>query len=97
MLKTVGVAEPLRKALKRLSSRIRAAFVYASVAKATDRAGSDVDLMIISDGLTHGEVFAAVERIAETIGGPVNPTVYTAAEFSERTRAENAFLTRRTE
>ena len=35
VLKTVGLAEPLRHALKPLSSAIRVAFVYGSVAKAT--------------------------------------------------------------
>src|SRR6267142_5106552 len=57
VLKTVGLAEPLRDALKPLSSAIRAAFVYGSVAKATDQSASDIELMIISDNLTYGEVF----------------------------------------
>src|ERR1700682_5373826 len=47
VLKTVGLAEPLRDALKPLSSAIRAAFVYGSVAKATDKSASDIDLMIV--------------------------------------------------
>ena len=56
VLKTVGLAEPLRAALKPLSSAaIRAAFVYGSVAKATDQSASDIDLMVISDNLTYGE------------------------------------------
>jgi len=94
VLKTVGLAEPLRDALKPLSSAIRAAFVYGSVAKATDQSASDIDLMIISDSLTYGEVFGALERVTRTVGRKVNPTVYTAAEFSKRARTENAFVTR---
>lgn len=94
VLKTVGLAEPLRGALKPLSSAIRAAFVYGSVAKATDQAASDIDLMIISDSLTYGELFGAIERVTRTVGRKVNPTVYTVAEFSKRARTENAFVTR---
>jgi predicted nucleotidyltransferase len=94
MLKTVGLAEPLRQALKPLSSAIRAAFVYGSVAKATDQSGSDIDVIIISDSLTYGEVFGAVEQVTRTVGRRVNPTVYTAAEFSKRAQTENAFVTR---
>jgi predicted nucleotidyltransferase len=94
VLKTVGLAEPLRDALKPLSSAICAAFVYGSVAKATDQSASDIDLMIISDSLTYDEVFGALERVTRAVGRKVNPTVYTAAEFSKRTRAENAFVTR---
>ncbi len=94
MLKTVGLAEPLRTALTPLSSSIRAAFVYGSVAKASDRAASDIDLMIVSDSLSYGDVFRALERAAGRLGRQVNPTVYTSAEFAKRTRGENAFVTR---
>jgi predicted nucleotidyltransferase len=94
VLKTVGLAEPLRDALKPLSSAIRAAFVYGSVAKATDQSASDIDLMIISDSLTYGEVFGGLERVTRALGRKINPTVYTTAEFSKRARTENAFVTR---
>lgn len=94
VLKTVGLAEPLRDALKPVSSAIRAAFVYGSVAQATDQATSDIDLMIISDSLTYGDVFGALDKVTRAVGRKVNPTVYTAAEFSKRARTENAFVTR---
>ena len=94
MLKTVGLAEPLRDALKSLSSVIRVAFVCGSVAKATDQSATDIDLMIISDSLTSSEVFGALERVTRAVGRKVNPTVCTAAEFSTRARTENAFVTR---
>jgi len=94
VLKTVGLAEPLREALKPLSSSIRAAFVYGSVAKASDRAASDIDVLIVSDTLTYGEVFSVLERVTKTLGRRVNPTVYTSAEFTKRSSQENAFVTR---
>jgi predicted nucleotidyltransferase len=94
VLKTVGLAEPLRDALKPVSSAIRAAFVYGSVAKATDQSASDIDLMIVSDSLTYGDVFGALERVTRALGRKINPTVYTAAEFSRRAKKENAFVTR---
>lgn len=94
VLKTVGLAEPLRDGLKPLSSAIRAAFVYGSVAKATDQAASDIDLMIISDSLSYGDVFGALERVTRSVARKINPTVYTSAEFSKRAQTENAFVTR---
>jgi len=94
VLKTIGLAEPLRAALKPLSSSIRAAFVYGSVAKATDHGASDIDLLILSDSLSYAEVFGALERATRLLGRQVNPTVYTAAEFTKRTRKQNAFVTR---
>jgi predicted nucleotidyltransferase len=94
VLKTVGLAEPLRDALKPMSSSIRAAFVYGSVANATDNAASDIDLMVVSDSLTYGDVFGALEPLSRTFGRQVNPTVYSAAEFSKRASGGNAFLTK---
>ncbi len=73
---------------------IRTAFVYGSVAKATDQAASDIDLMIISDTLTYGEVFGTIELVTRSLGRTVTPTVYTAAQFSKRARTENAFVKR---
>ena len=32
--------------------------------------------------------------LTRTVGRKINPTVYTAAEFSKRARADNAFVTR---
>ena len=68
--------------------------MYGSVAKATDQSASDIDLMIISDSLTYGEVFGALERVTRRVARKVNPTVYTSAEFSNRAPTENAFVTR---
>jgi predicted nucleotidyltransferase len=90
VLKTVGLAEPLRDALKPVVSRIRAAFVYGSVARATDQASSDIDLMVVSDSLTYGDVFAALDGVGRNLGLHVNPAVYSAAEFSKRAKDENA-------
>ena len=94
VLKTVGLAEPLREALKPVLAGLRAAFVYGSVAKAIEQSASDIDLMIISDSLTYGEVFAVLERVTRSVGRNINPTVYTGAEFSKRARTDNAFVTR---
>ena len=75
-------------------SGIRAAFVYGSVAKATDQASSDIDLMVVSDSLTYSDVFGALDGVLRTLGRQVKPTLYSAAEFSKRAKNENAFVTR---
>lgn len=94
VLKTVGLAEPLRQALKPLSTAVRAAFVYGSVAKASDRSESDIDLMVISDSLTYGDIFGALDRVVRDVGRRINPTVYSVAEFTKRSGGDNAFVTR---
>jgi predicted nucleotidyltransferase len=94
VLKTVGLVEPLRDALEPVSSSVRAAFLYGSVAKATDQAASDIDLMVVSDSLTYGDVFGVLEPLTRTLGRQVNPTIYSTGEFSKRGNGENAFLAR---
>ena len=44
--------------------------------------------------LTYGDVFGALERVTRILGRKVNPTVYTLAELSKRSRTENALVTR---
>jgi predicted nucleotidyltransferase len=94
VLKTVGLVEPLRQALKPIESEIRAAFVYGSVAKGSDQATSDIDLMVVSDTLSYGDVFGALDKVSRRLGRTVSPTVYSNAEFSKRTKADNAFVNR---
>lgn len=92
--KTVGLAEPLRKALKSIADQIVAAFVYGSVAKRHDTATSDIDLMIISDTLTYADVFTALENTASIVGRSINPTVYSTKEFNRRTVEGKSFIKR---
>ena len=94
VLKTVGLAELLRDALKPMTRDIRAAFVYGSVAKASDQAASDIDLMVVSDNLSYGDVFGALDKVSRTLGRDVNSKVYSAAEFSKRAKSENVFVAR---
>ena len=92
--KTVGLAEPVREALRPLVRDIRAAFVYGSVAKRTDTAGSDIDLMIVSDKLTYADLYRVLEPLSGRLRRSVNPTVYTRRELAKRTKSGNAFVTR---
>jgi len=92
--KTVGLAEPLRTALKPLEKRIRAAFVYGSVAKKRDTAASDIDIMVISSSLTYADLFTALEDASQRLGRKVNPTVYSPRDIGKRVKQGNAFVSR---
>jgi predicted nucleotidyltransferase len=94
VLKTFGLADIVRTALSPLAPRIRAAFIYGSVAKAQDTATSDVDLMVVSDTVTYADVFSALEKVSSDLGRTVNPTVYTVQEFDRRVYDGKAFVTR---
>lgn len=93
IVKTSGLVAPLGAALSPLADRIRAAFVYGSIAKGTDTAASDIDLMVIADGLDYADVFAALQTVEAQLGRAVNPNVMTPAEW-RRKRGERGFAAR---
>ena len=92
--KTTGLADPLREALRPFESRIEAAFIYGSVAKGRDTASSDIDLMVIGDDLTYGDVFVALEDLRVRLGRTVNPTILSRKDLIRRVKADSGFITR---
>lgn len=92
--KTFGLVVPLREALEPLAARIRAAFVYGSVAKGQDTARSDVDVLLVADDLSYADVMAALHPLNERLGRDVNPTIYTPAELRKRIDSGSSFVAR---
>jgi predicted nucleotidyltransferase len=94
VLKTVGLLEPLKKALKPYQSKIEFAFVYGSIAKGTDIAKSDIDLMIIGEQITYGDIFMALQNAEKTLQRPINPNLMTPDEWRQRRSNKSAFVTK---
>jgi predicted nucleotidyltransferase len=92
--KTMGLADVVRSALAPLSSQVGAAFIFGSMARQQDTAHSDVDVMIVSGSLGYGEIFAALESAAVSLGRKINPTLYSPPEWAKRIQNDNAFVTR---
>jgi len=92
--KTVGVVEPLRRALAPLADEIVAAFVYGSVAKGSDRASSDIDLIVISDSVRHEQLYEAIAPAERALGRPVNPTLITRAAWRSKRAKPDSFAAR---
>jgi predicted nucleotidyltransferase len=91
--KTVGVADVLREALAPLGAKVRAAFVYGSVARGDERARSDLDVMVVGEA-SFGDVVAALAPAQESLRREVNPNVYPALEFRKKLAARDPFLKR---
>ena len=90
IVKTVGVAGPLRKALDSKAGAIHAAFVYGSVAKGADRAKSDIDVMVVSDSLKYSDLFETLQAAEAVLARTVNPTVMTLGQWrAKRARADS--------
>ena len=68
-----GLVGPLEEALAPFRDRIQVAFVYGSIAKGTDTAQSDIDLMVISDDLARCQGFRWRFPTARCPGLPRSP------------------------
>jgi predicted nucleotidyltransferase len=94
VLKTSGLADVLREALTPVADKVRAAFVYGSIAKGQDTAASDIDLMVISERLTYADLFGTLEDASAHLGRKVAPTIYSPKELARRRKQDSAFVTR---
>ncbi|MGR9148121.1 nucleotidyltransferase family protein [Rhizobium leguminosarum] len=78
--KTFGIAELIAEELAPFKHRISLAFVFGSIVQGTERADSDIDLMIVgsTDAFDLGE---AVERIQKALGRDVDLNLHTDEEW----------------
>lgn len=92
VLKSFGLADVLKQALKTIEKQIHIAFIYGSVARQEDTANSDIDLMIIGNDLTYADIFHSLEKAETQIGRKINPTLYTLSEWSRKANEGNNFI-----
>ena len=91
ILKTVGAADIIRKALEPRIADISLALIFGSVAKRTENRFSDIDLLIVGD-ITFGEVVDLIAAAEGALNRELNPVVYTLAEFNRRLSENHYFI-----
>lgn len=89
--KTHGMVPALREALAPLAGRIRVALVFGSMARGTQSAGSDIDLLVVGE-VGFAELVQALYPLQQALQREINPVLYTAAEFHRRAQGGEAFV-----
>lgn len=90
VLKTSGLADVIVNALGN-EAGIRVAFVFGSFARQEEKAGSDVDLMVIGDiGLR--KLTGLLMDVSGKIGRGIIPRVFSKKDFVERKKDQDHFL-----
>ncbi|MEI9476496.1 MAG: nucleotidyltransferase domain-containing protein [Deltaproteobacteria bacterium] len=89
VLKTSGLADVLKSALR--DQRIHIAFVFGSIASGEEKAGSDVDLMVIGN-LGLRDLSRLLSGVADKVGREINPHVLHDNEFRRRIQASEHFV-----
>ncbi|MCE2969837.1 MAG: transcriptional regulator [Burkholderiales bacterium] len=92
--KTLGPEVSLREALRPLVPRLQAAWLYGSVAKQTDTAASDIDVMLVGKDLPLADVLEVLLPLEAQLGRKINPTCYTPREFARRRAEPDSFVAR---
>ena len=92
--KTLGVASLLRDALLPMAPRLQAAWLYGSVAKQTDTAQSDIDVMLVGENLLLGSILELLLPLEAQLGRKINPSCYTPADFERRRADPDSFVNR---
>ena len=92
--KTFGISGLLKAAIVPLAAQLEQAFIYGSVAKGEEHAGSDVDVMLVGHDLNYSEIMQLFESVEEQLQRPINPTLYSPTEFAERLPEGQNFLSK---
>jgi predicted nucleotidyltransferase len=92
--KTLGVEPLLREALLPLAPGLQGAWVYGSMAKQSDTAQSDIDVMLVGENLLLSSVLELLVPLEAQLGRKINPTCYTPLEFERRRAEADSFVNR---
>jgi predicted nucleotidyltransferase len=90
--KTVGLAEPIRKSLQPYADQIDMAFIYGSVAKGTDTARSDIDLLVIGDELSYSELYTALQNAENVLARKISPMFLSSEDWLVKTADKNSVV-----
>ena len=90
VLKTSGLKDLLHQAL--VKADIRVAFVFGSLAEGSEKARSDVDLMVVGSASLR-QLSALLAGLDSQLGREINPHLLTVKEFAARKKRGEHFLT----
>lgn len=88
--KTSGMADVLAQALAPLSGQIRVAFVFGSIARGAEQAGSDIDLLLVGS-VDFGAVIDALYPVQQQLGREINSKLFTERQWKAKLAERNAF------
>ena len=71
---------------------IRTAFIYGSFAKGTTTPRSDIDLMVIGDGLDYSNLYDASQDAELKLERKVNPTFLSTDDWQRKAAQKGSFV-----
>lgn len=90
-IKTAGIADVVRVAIKSFVGHLDFAFIYGSFARGEAIASSDIDLMLVGH-LKLSDFSPFLKKAEKQLARPINPSIYTKKEFMAKLQAKDSFL-----
>jgi predicted nucleotidyltransferase len=90
--KTSGLADVVVEALTSLADEMDVAFIFGSVARGAESAGSDVDLLVIGS-VDFGALVEALYPAQQQLGREINPKVFSVREWKSKLQQKSSFTT----
>ena len=90
-IKTAGVADVIKLAIKKFIGNFDFAFIYGSFARGEAIASSDIDLMLVGN-LRLSDLSPFLKKAEKRLARQINPTIYTEKEFVTKLQAKDGFL-----
>lgn len=89
--KTIGLADVLKSVLASELSHIKVAFIFGSVASASETASSDIDVMVIGS-VKFGSITNLLYEAQQTLSREINPKVYSPQEWQTKIQTDSSFV-----
>jgi predicted nucleotidyltransferase len=82
--KTMGVVPTVADALRPMADQLQVALIFGSIAKGTEHASSDVDVLLVSDHVQLSDALALLLPLEPLLCRRIEVKLYTSSEFSAR-------------
>ncbi len=90
--KTFGVVSVLNAALAPLRKSLNVAFVYGKTAQEQEDSTEPVELLLIGENTTYGELLNRLPVAERLLRRKINPNLYSVPDFQRRLRDRQQFI-----
>ncbi|MET0267236.1 MAG: ArsR family transcriptional regulator [Duganella sp.] len=90
--KTFGLVSVLNSALAPLQHVLNVAFVYGATAKEQEGMNTPVELLLIGDNTSYGELLSRLPVAERLLRRKINPNLYSIPDFKRRLREQQGFI-----
>ena len=90
--KTFGLVSVLNSALAPLQDVLNVAFVYGATAKEQENMDTNVELLLIGDNTSYGELLSRLPVAERILRRKINPNLYSVPDYKRRLREQQPFI-----